>query len=78
MVLCPRNYYATFDTRRSRFSPRVSTGQNNDQLYVTTAHCGACGEDASRQSLFPDSGNIFVVDLSGRFAGGEWRFEFGG
>ncbi|EJF67034.1 hypothetical protein DICSQDRAFT_142608 [Dichomitus squalens LYAD-421 SS1] len=53
-------------------------GPKNDQLYVTTAHCGACGGDASRQSSFPDSGNVFVVDLSGQFAGGEWRFEFAG
>ena len=60
--------------------PRVlgPTGPKNDQLYVTTAHCGACGGDASRQSSFPDSGNVFVVDLSGQFAGGEWRFEFAG
>ncbi|PIL31586.1 transporter [Ganoderma sinense ZZ0214-1] len=53
-------------------------GPKNDQLYVTTAHCGACGGDASRQAAFPDSGNVFVVDLSGEFTGGEWRFEFGG
>ncbi|KAI0715172.1 hypothetical protein C8Q76DRAFT_729936 [Earliella scabrosa] len=53
-------------------------GPNNDQLYVTTAHCGACGQDASRQSDFPDSGNVFVVDFSGEFAGGDWRYEFAG
>ncbi|KAI0330567.1 regucalcin [Cubamyces sp. BRFM 1775] len=53
-------------------------GPNNDQLYVTSAHCGACGGDASRQVDYPDSGNLFVVDLSGAFSGGEWRFEFAG
>ena len=51
-------------------------GPNNDQLYVTTAHCGACGGDASRQAQYPDSGNLFVVDLSGQFRGGKWRHEF--
>lgn len=67
------------DTQCSRCSSLCApTGPKNDQLYVTTAHCGACGGDASRQSSFPDSGNVFVVDLSGQFAGGEWRFEFAG
>lgn len=59
-----------------RFTSRI--GPNNDQLYVTTAHCGACGGDATRQAEYPDSGNLFVVDLSGVFVGGEWRFEFAG
>ncbi|KAL1951620.1 hypothetical protein VTO73DRAFT_769 [Trametes versicolor] len=53
-------------------------GPNSDQLYVTTAHCGACGGDATRQADYPDSGNLFVVDLSGAFVGGEWRFKFAG
>ncbi|RDX52054.1 hypothetical protein OH76DRAFT_1400970 [Lentinus brumalis] len=53
-------------------------GPGNDQLYVTTAHCGACGGDTSRQASYPDSGNLFVVDFSGEFAGGDWRFEFAG
>ncbi|KAI0673518.1 SMP-30/Gluconolaconase/LRE-like region-domain-containing protein [Trametes maxima] len=51
-------------------------GPGNDRLYVTSAHCGACGGDAARQADYPDSGNLFVVDLSGEFVGGEWRFEF--
>ncbi|KAI0652254.1 regucalcin [Trametes meyenii] len=51
-------------------------GPDNDRLYVTSAHCGACGGDAARQADYPDSGNLFVVDLSGEFVGGEWRFEF--
>ncbi|EJD03564.1 regucalcin [Fomitiporia mediterranea MF3/22] len=51
-------------------------GVQNDQLFVTTAHCGAIGGDASRQQQFPDSGNVFQVDLSGRFKGGQWRYKF--
>lgn len=51
-------------------------GPNEDQLYVTTAHCGACGGDASRQALYPDSGDLFVVDFSGQFRGAKWRHEF--
>lgn len=61
---------------RASLTPRV--GPNGDQLYVTTAHCGACGGDATRQADYPDSGNLFVVDLSGAFVGGEWRFKFAG
>ncbi|KAL6304304.1 hypothetical protein BKA93DRAFT_733532 [Sparassis latifolia] len=53
-------------------------GPKEDQLYVTTAHCGACGGDASRQVFYPDSGDLFVVDLSGQFIGGKWRHEFAG
>ncbi len=44
-------------------------GPNNDQLFVTTAHCGAFGGDASRQEKYPDSGHLFQVDLAGRFKG---------
>ncbi|KZT05957.1 uncharacterized protein LAESUDRAFT_737267 [Laetiporus sulphureus 93-53] len=51
-------------------------GPDADRLYVTTAHCGACGGDASRQELYPDSGNLFAVDLSGQFTGGTWRHRF--
>ncbi|EMD42238.1 hypothetical protein CERSUDRAFT_42678 [Gelatoporia subvermispora B] len=51
-------------------------GPNEDQLYVTTAHCGACGGDAARQTQHPDSGNLFMVDLSGQFRGGQWRYSF--
>jgi sugar lactone lactonase YvrE len=53
-------------------------GSNEDQLYVTTAHCGAIGGDASRQNKYPDSGDLFVVDLSGQYSGGKWRHEFAG
>ncbi|KAH9944055.1 uncharacterized protein BXZ73DRAFT_39512 [Epithele typhae] len=53
-------------------------GPRNDQLYVTTAHCGACGGDGSRQPSFPDSGDLFVVDFAGEFTSGEWRFPFAG
>ncbi|KAF9056251.1 SMP-30/Gluconolaconase/LRE-like region-domain-containing protein [Panaeolus papilionaceus] len=44
-------------------------GPGNDQLYVTTAHCGAIGGDAGRQKTYSDSGDIFLVDLSGLFKG---------
>ena len=53
-------------------------GPEDDQLFVTTAHCGAVGGDASRQALYPDSGHVFKVDLNGRFKGGRWRFDFAG
>ncbi|TFK57168.1 regucalcin [Heliocybe sulcata] len=52
-------------------------GPNQDQLYVTTAHCGAVGGDPSRQASYSDSGHLFVVDLSGQYAGGTWRHAFG-
>ncbi|KAF8198926.1 hypothetical protein BJ912DRAFT_950240 [Pholiota molesta] len=52
-------------------------GPNNDQLFVTTAHCGAFGGDASRQREYPDSGHLFLVDLSGRFRGLD-RYPFAG
>ncbi|KAI5121823.1 hypothetical protein M0805_003257 [Coniferiporia weirii] len=51
-------------------------GPGNDQLYVTTAHCGAIGGDASRQERYPHSGDVFKVDLAGRFKGGKWRYKF--
>ncbi|KAF9569652.1 regucalcin [Agrocybe pediades] len=44
-------------------------GPNNEHMFVTTAHCGANGGDTSRQEAYPDSGHIFLVDLSGRFKG---------
>ncbi|KAH7911958.1 regucalcin [Hygrophoropsis aurantiaca] len=53
-------------------------GPKEDQLYVTTAHCGAINGDPSRQDKYPDSGHLFVVDLSGQYRGGQWRHEFGG
>ncbi|KNZ71438.1 Regucalcin [Termitomyces sp. J132] len=52
-------------------------GDKNDQLFVTTAHCGANGGDPSRQTKFPDSGHVFKIDLSGRYMGNE-RHEFSG
>ncbi|KAG6381250.1 regucalcin [Boletus reticuloceps] len=55
-----------------------STGLNEDQLYVTTAHCGAVGGDSNLQEKYPDSGHLFVVDLSGHYKGGRWRYPFGG
>ncbi|KIK71092.1 hypothetical protein GYMLUDRAFT_66304 [Collybiopsis luxurians FD-317 M1] len=50
-------------------------GPDNDKLYVTSSHCGAMGGDSSLQQKYPDSGHIFVVDLSGRFKGRE-RYPF--
>ncbi|KAF8237769.1 hypothetical protein L208DRAFT_1355732 [Tricholoma matsutake] len=52
-------------------------GPDNDQLFVTTAHCGAIGGDASRQEQYPDSGHVFLIDLSGRYRGSP-RSEFAG
>ncbi|KAF9240857.1 regucalcin [Melanogaster broomeanus] len=52
-------------------------GPNEDQLYVTTAHCGAIGGDADQQEKYPDSGHLFVVDLSGYYKGIR-RHAFGG
>ncbi|KAJ7492535.1 SMP-30/Gluconolaconase/LRE-like region-domain-containing protein [Mycena latifolia] len=47
-------------------------GPNNDQLYVTSAHCRASGE-AERQAQYPDSGHLFVVDLSGASGDKQYR-----
>ncbi|KAF9049469.1 hypothetical protein BDZ89DRAFT_1098861 [Hymenopellis radicata] len=44
-------------------------GPNNDQLYVTSAHCGANGSDPALQEQYPDSGHLFKVDLSNKFKG---------
>ncbi|KLO20635.1 hypothetical protein SCHPADRAFT_912157 [Schizopora paradoxa] len=53
-------------------------GPNDDQLFITTAHCGAVGGDPSRQARYPDSGDVFVADLAGRYKGGKWRYHFSG
>jgi len=53
-------------------------GPNNDQLFVTSAHCGAVNGDESKQAIYPDSGSLFKIDLSGQFTGGIWRHEFAG
>ena len=50
------------------------SGPNNDHMFVTTAHCSAVGGDPTRQEQYPDSGNIFFVDLSGIFKGVERHF----
>ncbi|KAJ7597125.1 hypothetical protein C8J56DRAFT_308866 [Mycena floridula] len=44
-------------------------GPENDQLFVTSAHCGAIGGDPARQQQYPDSGDLFVVDLDGQYRG---------
>ncbi|TFK30523.1 regucalcin [Coprinopsis marcescibilis] len=51
-------------------------GDNDDQLFVTSAHCGAIGGDASRQSEYPDSGHVFRIEFAGQFKGVR-RYEFG-
>ncbi|PPQ88653.1 hypothetical protein CVT25_010229 [Psilocybe cyanescens] len=52
-------------------------GPKNDIMFVTTAHCGAIGGDASLQQNYPDSGHIFQVDLSSLFQGVQ-RGQFAG
>ncbi|PFH54555.1 hypothetical protein AMATHDRAFT_185185 [Amanita thiersii Skay4041] len=52
-------------------------GPNNDKLFVTTAHCGAIGGDASKQTQYPDSGHLFVVDLGGEYRGRR-QYDFAG
>lgn len=45
-------------------------GPGNDQLYVTSAHCGANNvEENGLQSTYPDSGHLFVVNLAGKYRG---------
>lgn len=55
-------------------------GPNNDILYVTTARCGCIPGlgDPAEQEQYPNSGDLFLVDLKGRFHGGMWRHKFGG
>jgi hypothetical protein len=43
-------------------------------MFVTTAHCSAVGGDPARQEHYPDSGDLFFVDLSGVFKGVERHF----
>ncbi|KAG5221237.1 regucalcin [Salix suchowensis] len=66
------------DTSTGRAATNAGiAGLNNDQLFVTSAHCGANGGDASRQESYPDSGHLFVVDFCGEFEG-RARYEFSG
>ncbi|KAJ3879062.1 hypothetical protein F5051DRAFT_214467 [Lentinula edodes] len=53
-------------------------GPGNDQLYVTSAHCGANNvEEHGLQSTYPDSGHLFVVNLAGKYRGRS-RHSFAG
>ncbi|KAF9069132.1 hypothetical protein BDP27DRAFT_1383343 [Rhodocollybia butyracea] len=52
-------------------------GPNNDQLFVTSSHCGAIGGDPCLQTEYPDSGHLFKVDLAGKYKGRE-RYPFAG
>lgn len=63
----------------------LQTGPNLDQLYITTASALAVGGDLSAdldfaavQAQYPNSGNLFTVDLAGEFRDGDWRHEFSG
>ena len=68
--------FLTLDSKRHLVDNNI--GPNDDQMYITTAHCGAIGDDSSRQTQFPDSGHLFVVDLAGKYRGGKWRYPFAG
>ncbi|ESK98290.1 smp-30 gluconolaconase lre domain protein [Moniliophthora roreri MCA 2997] len=52
-------------------------GPNLDQLYVTSAQCGPLNGDANLQREYYDSGDLFVVDLSGKYRGIP-RYSFNG
>lgn len=53
-------------------------GPNSDQMYITTAHCGAMDGDATKQAQYPDSGHLFHIDLAGKYRGAKWRHHFPG
>ena len=40
-------------------------GPKNDQLYITSAHCG----DDEIQARYPQSGHLFTLDLEGAYVG---------
>ncbi|KAJ3719832.1 hypothetical protein C8R42DRAFT_671905 [Lentinula raphanica] len=53
-------------------------GPGNDQLYVTTARCGAIDStESDLQSTYADSGYLFVVNLAGKYKGRS-RHSFAG
>lgn len=63
----------------------ILAGPNLDQLYITTASALAVGGDLSAQLdhaavqvQHPDSGDLFMVALKGKFRDGGWRHEFAG
>ncbi|KAG9102795.1 hypothetical protein FRC06_001097 [Ceratobasidium sp. 370] len=51
-------------------------GPNNDRLFVTTASPEASPEANAKLSDYPLSGDLFEVDLGGKFKGGIWRHAF--
>ncbi|CCO33135.1 gluconolactonase [Rhizoctonia solani AG-1 IB] len=53
-------------------------GPNNDRLFVTTASPEASPEAKASLSDYPQSGDLFEVDLKGRYKGSKWRHEFQG
>ncbi|QRW24509.1 SMP-30/gluconolaconase/LRE-like region protein [Rhizoctonia solani] len=51
-------------------------GPNNDRLFVTTASPEASPEANASLSDYPQSGDLFEVELKGRYKGSKWRHEF--
>ncbi|CAE7090212.1 unnamed protein product, partial [Rhizoctonia solani] len=51
-------------------------GLNDDRLFVTTASPEASPDANASLSDYPQSGDLFEVDLKGRFKGCKWRHEF--
>ncbi|KAG8680432.1 hypothetical protein FRC09_018239 [Ceratobasidium sp. 395] len=51
-------------------------GPNNDRLFVTTASPEASPEANAKLSDYPQSGDLFEVNLGGRYKGGVWRHSF--
>ncbi|KAI0034317.1 SMP-30/Gluconolaconase/LRE-like region-domain-containing protein [Vararia minispora EC-137] len=51
-------------------------GLNNDELFITTAHCSVLGGNNDLQKGHPDSGHLFKVEFAGKYRGGRWRHEF--
>lgn len=53
-------------------------GPNNDRLFVTSASPEASPEANASLADYPQSGDLFEIDLNGRFKGCQWRHEFRG
>ncbi|ELU37909.1 WD40 domain-containing protein [Rhizoctonia solani AG-1 IA] len=60
----------------SAFLQRENQRPNNDRLFVTTASPEASPEANASLSDYPQSGDLFEVDLKGRYKGSKWRHEF--
>ncbi|QRV97580.1 SMP-30/gluconolaconase/LRE-like region protein [Ceratobasidium sp. AG-Ba] len=53
-------------------------GRDNDKLFITTASTELASDPKPKPSDYPQSGDFFVLDLSGKYKGGTWRYEFRG